>query len=416
MTNDSDHSRRSDELEAMPQGAGRFDAAIRKRRFEPPLEQDFREFSWKQNLPRARAATSIYLGLVLIVTLINAAGLQAPMPDNVELTIQMLRLGIACPALAIILLASFVRSWRPYYQCIVGAAVIALGSSVMGISGIASAIGFPQFQMGDVLVIVYSGLFLGLLYRTVLVTVIALLTAFPLISLAMGANPADLGFAGAVLVATAWMVTSSAGRVERLARATFIETRLLNEMAERDGLTGLYNRRKFDSQIGTLWQQAYREHQNLQILLMDIDRFKRYNDLYGHQAGDECIRRVSRIIARAARRPMDFCARYGGEEFVLVCYGAVPGEPLERIAEQLREQVMAEGIRHENSDVADVVTVSIGSAVGNPHGERGLKGLIQKADEALYRAKQSGRNRVVHKGLSDRSADAARPFSIPLTG
>jgi diguanylate cyclase (GGDEF)-like protein len=207
-------------------------------------------------------------------------------------------------------------------------------------------------------------------------------------------------FAASVLVATGLMVVLSAGRVERLARTSYVETQLLNAIAERDGLSGLYNRRMFDTLARRLWQQAQRDGEALQVLLVDIDHFKRFNDLYGHQAGDDCIRHVANIIARAAKRPFDFCARYGGEEFALVLY-APSGTDAAAVAEQLRRDIMVHSLPHADSSAADVVTVSIGSAIAEPGSNRSLAGLIQTADEALYRAKQSGRNRVLHVDAAD---------------
>ncbi len=131
------------------------------------------------------------------------------------------------------------------------------------------------------------------------------------------------------------------------------------------------------------------------VILVDIDHFKRFNDLYGHQAGDDCIRQVASIIARAAKRPLDFCARYGGEEFALVLYAPSGNDP-GALPEQIRRDIMLEGLPHADSDAASVITVSVGSAIAEPGTKRSLAGLIQTADEALYRAKQIGRNRVLH--------------------
>jgi len=188
--------------------------------------------------------------------------------------------------------------------------------------------------------------------------------------------------------------------MERLLRANFIENRLLNDIAERDGLTGLYNRRMFDNLTNRLWLQAQRDQESLQIILVDIDHFKAYNDLYGHQAGDTCIRRVASIIARAAKRPFDFCARYGGEEFALVLYAPSGSEPTS-LPEQIRRDTMGLDIPHANADGTRMLTVSIGSATAQPNTKRSLAGLIQSADEALYRAKQLGRNRVLHVDSSE---------------
>jgi diguanylate cyclase (GGDEF)-like protein len=266
--------------------------------------------------------------------------------------------------------------------------------SVMIMSGLAAASGMPQFQMGDVLVVVYAILFLGLLFRAVMFVAVALMASFVGIGLFLGIPADNLIFASSVMFATALMSVLSAVRMERLLRANFIENRLLNDIAERDGLTGLYNRRMFDTLTNRLWLQAKRKQEPVQVILVDIDHFKAFNDIYGHQAGDACIRRVATIIENAAKRPFDFCARYGGEEFALVLY-APSGEDPMALPEQIRRETLALAIPHVHSD-AKVLTVSIGSATAAPDSKRSLAGLIQTADEALYRAKQLGRNRALH--------------------
>jgi diguanylate cyclase (GGDEF)-like protein len=156
----------------------------------------------------------------------------------------------------------------------------------------------------------------------------------------------------------------------------------------------------FDNLTTRLWAQAQRNRDALQVILVDIDQFKDYNDLYGHQAGDTCIRRVASIIARAAKRPFDFCARYGGEEFALVLYGPSGNDPT-AVPEQIRRDIMALDIPHANADGTRMLTVSIGSATAQSDTKRSLAGLIQTADEALYRAKKLGRNRVLHVDSSE---------------
>jgi diguanylate cyclase (GGDEF)-like protein len=388
-------------------------AAIARFRFRYPLEQQFRDAYLERNLPRARFATAIYLGLVVVVTVINLLGGLAPVAESILQPIYVLRIGVACPALVLILVATYHRGMQKRYQTIAATAVIVTGVSVMTISGLAAAAGLPQFQMGDVLVVVYATLFLGLLFRVVVIVAVSLVLAFVGLGLVLGVPPQDLVFAASVLVATGLMVVLSAGRVERLVRTSFVETQLLNNIAERDGLSGLYNRRMFDTLTRRLWQQAQRDAESIQVILVDIDHFKRFNDLYGHQAGDDCIKKVAAIIARAAKRPLDFCARYGGEEFALVLYapsGADPGA----LPEQLRRDVMAQALPHADSDAASVITVSIGSAIAEPGTKRSLAGLIQTADQALYRAKQIGRNRVLHidSGSSETPTGAFKVFAV----
>lgn len=382
-------------------------------RFRPEVEEAFRTHHLHRNLPRARWATAIYLALIVVVTAINMRGGMAPLAESVLEPIYLLRLGVACPALVLLLAATLFPALQRHYQLIAGAAVIATGMSVMTISGIAASSGTPQFQMGDVLVLVYATLFIGLLRRAVLIVTGSLLTGFIGIGWYLGVPSSDLSYAATVMFAATLMCVLSALRVEKLVRASFIETQLLNDIAERDGLSGLYNRRMFDTLANRLWLQAKRNREAIQVILVDIDHFKPFNDLYGHQAGDNCIRQVATIIARACRRPFDFCARYGGEEFVLVLYAPSGADPT-ALPEQIRRETMALGIPHASSPAGGTITVSVGSATAAPESKRSLAGLIQTADEALYRAKQLGRNRVLHVDAaeSDTPTGAFKVFAV----
>jgi diguanylate cyclase (GGDEF)-like protein len=386
---------------------------VEQLRFAPDAEAEFRTYFIQRSLARARWATAIYLALVAVVTSINMRGSMAPLSEAVLQPIYLLRLGVACPALVLILAATVIPELQRHYQWIVAAAAVVTGMSVMAISGLAAADGQPQFQMGDVLVVVYATLFLGLLSRAVLIVALALMLAFIGIGAYLGVSVEHLIFASSVIFAATLMSVLSALRMERLLRANFIENRLLNDIAERDGLTGLYNRRMFDTLTNRLWLQAQRNQEALQVILVDIDHFKAYNDLYGHQAGDNCIRRVASIIARATKRPLDFCARYGGEEFALVLYAPSGIDPA-ALPERIRHETLALDIPHAHAEAAEVLTVSIGSATAEAGTKRSLAGLIQTADEALYRAKQLGRNRVLHVDAaeSDTPTGAFKVFAI----
>ena len=385
---------------------------VERLRFAPETEAEFQTYFIQRSLPRARWATAIYLTLVAVVTAINMRGAMTPIAETILEPVYLLRLGVACPALVLILAATVIPELHRFYQWIAAIAVIVTGTSVMIMSGLAAAAGQPVFQMGDVLVVVYATLFLGLLFRPMMVAAIALMASFVIIGWYLGVPRENLIFASSVVFATTLMSVLSAVRMERLLRANFIENRMLNDIAERDGLTGLYNRRMFDSLTNRLWLQARRNRESLQVILVDIDHFKAFNDLYGHQAGDACIRRVANIIARAAKRPFDFCARYGGEEFALVLY-APSGEDPTALPEQIRRDTMAMGVPHVHADIK-VLTVSSGSATAEPDSKRSLAGLIQSADEARYRAKQLGRNRVLHVDAaeSDTPTGAFKVFAI----
>ena len=247
---------------------------------------------------------------------------------------------------------------------------------------------------GLLLLTLYASPLLGLLFYHRIVMMTVLVSAYIGIAWRFGISPDELLLTSAMYVTAALIGTWLAYNREYSLRMQFLETRLLNELAERDGLTGLYNRRIFDSFMRRLWRQSRREESAIQIVLVDIDHFKIYNDLYGHQSGDDTLKRVARCISRYAKRPFDFCARYGGEEFALVIYGT-PVEYARSVPEQIRRDVMDLGILHEGSSVSNCVTVSIGVAIVRASSGRSLAGAIQAADEALYQAKRAGRNRIV---------------------
>jgi diguanylate cyclase (GGDEF)-like protein len=145
-----------------------------------------------------------------------------------------------------------------------------------------------------------------------------------------------------------------------------------------------------------IWRQSRRENVPVTVMLIDIDHFKPYNDLYGHQAGDDGLKQVAAIIANSVQRPLDLAARYGGEEFALVLYGPAD-EFVAQLPEKLRNEVLAMGAIHEAATHTKFLSISIGVAIVHPDAGRSLAGAIQMADEALYQAKEEGRNRVVVK-------------------
>jgi len=169
--------------------------------------------------------------------------------------------------------------------------------------------------------------------------------------------------------------------------------RALQELANKDGLTGIANRRRFDETLQTEWRRAMRKSQTLTLLMIDVDHFKNYNDSYGHQAGDECLKRIAKAMADTPLRAGDLVARYGGEEFVVILTG-VSLDGATTAAERIRFSIEQLGMPRTNS-ASEVVTVSIGAATATALPTSNPAQLIAAADLSLYQAKHAGRNRVV---------------------
>jgi diguanylate cyclase (GGDEF)-like protein/PAS domain S-box-containing protein len=173
---------------------------------------------------------------------------------------------------------------------------------------------------------------------------------------------------------------------------------LLRGLSTTDGLTGIANRRAFDKFLDEELRRAVRNQYALSIIMIDVDFFKKYNDTYGHLQGDECLKSVAAILKSTAQRPGDMAARFGGEEFVVVLSMINSGHAVS-IAEKIRREVETLKMPHERSHISDFLTISIGVVSAIPKNNMTSLDLIKCADEALYKAKEEGRNRVVFKEL-----------------
>jgi diguanylate cyclase (GGDEF)-like protein len=260
---------------------------------------------------------------------------------------------------------------------------------------IAAAAARGQTEMLIVMPITFIGpfFFLGLPLRTSLVctaiTAISYVACATLFGLPpMVALRADvLLFGGIIACAIAvW-------NLEKTARLSFLEGGLIAEMAQRDALTGTRNRRVFDEHLQQLWRRAIDDERAMAILLIDIDHFKAYNDHYGHQAGDQTLRRVAQTVQKIVCRPLDILTRYGGEEFAAILYDVNEAQAL-AAANRLCRAVAELNIDHRGSRTAPRVTISVGVAAIQPTSDRTPRGALQLADQALYKAKVGGRNRV----------------------
>ena len=367
-------------------------------RFNGLLEKEFRDFYLAQNLSRERLAMLIALVPLCTVALIDV------LIDSPTRGLSSWRLGLLLPLLLATAGAMYLPIAKRYHTAIAGISVLAGGILITYMAHVEAMQGGPNMLGAQMLAILFACLFLGLLFDAAMMLGSLLLLWHLIAGMIVGVPTEEMWYSMGLLGTAAAAALITTYKLEHVTRTSFLETRLLHEVAERDGMTGLYNRRIFDDYAKRIWRQSRREGQGLTIVMVDIDDFKVYNDLYGHQAGDDTLKKVAETIARCAKRPFDFTARYGGEEFVLLLYGP-PSEYSRSLPEQIRRDVLELGIPHEGSRVANVVTVSVGVAFIDPGSTRSLAGAIQIADEALYQAKQDGRNRVVFKHADDEEAE-----------
>ncbi len=186
----------------------------------------------------------------------------------------------------------------------------------------------------------------------------------------------------------------------------------LSRQSAIDGLTGVTNRRRFDEILGSEWLRAARSGAGMSLLMVDIDHFKRFNDHYGHVAGDECLRQIAQLLQACVRRAGETVARYGGEEFVILLPGAdVP--QAEQLARRCLNGVGQMALAHAASPTARHVTFSIGVAQVFPSAAHDPASLVNAADAAMYRAKTAGRARYEVADLADWEIDKDAPRSRP---
>lgn len=374
-------------LEALPDSP--YAAELRKQpaatRFAAPLEVEYLRHKLRQERWLVRLVCT--LAPILLMLRDGEALLFGP------------QVRIAVAATALVLTAGLALAWlcwSGYYEqhYLPWAAVLVPLRNCLVVAQAIHMVALDQYDLLMVLPLMPIGpfFFLGLPFRTALVT-----AALTLLSMAGAAAafhlPLPLVARGGTLVVVSVVVLASAAwMIEQRMRRAFLENRVVAELAQHDALTLTKNRRVFDESLPRLWDQAVSDERRLAILVIDVDLFKSYNDRYGHQAGDAVLRRVALALQQQVRGPLDLLARYGGEEFVVILYDTDVAA-VRTASERMRRAVEALAIDHRPSP-AKVVTISIGAAVIAPTAGRNALGALQLADEALYRAKSAGRNRI----------------------
>jgi len=257
---------------------------------------------------------------------------------------------------------------------------------------VAAAVGRVELLMVAPMLIMGPFFFSGLRYPVALGSGVLAFSGFALAS-AFAMPHATAIRCGMYLLIVLIGCAVAARRVETGFRERFLERYLIEELAQRDALTGAQNRRSFDEHLARIWAEAAQQHRSVAIVLIDVDHFKPYNDRYGHLAGDDALRAVAHAVQNFVRAPGDVLGRYGGEEFAAILQG-VEGEGAKLIGERMRRAVMDLGIEHRSSPTCESLTISVGIAAIEPSLARDCRGALQLADQALYQAKIKGRNGV----------------------
>lgn len=364
--------------------------------FAEPLESQYRNWHTQHGRERVKYTMLPAMGLLLIVSLAGGPfrHLRETLfaPDQMPI-VDVLRFGVLLPTCIAMLLVTYTKLYSRWLA--VAAPVVSLLQSLCIV--ISDLLMYRQgYSLSSVLpmLVLSAYMLFGMMQAQATVTATTIVIAYGLTGWLAGLNSGqrlfDVAMSGVALV-LGFFFYYSFSRTQRL---NWFRNRMLTDSVHRDALTNIGNRRMFDVHIERLWNQAVRTRAPVALLLVDLDHFKAFNDHAGHQAGDHCLARVAGAIEQSARRPLDVAARYGGEEFAVLLFD-VQRDRVEELCRELHANLAALQIPHPASSVGPYVTVSIGAACVEPQLGRHHDGLIQLADEALYAAKEGGRDRTM---------------------
>jgi diguanylate cyclase (GGDEF)-like protein len=367
----------------LAQGYGRL-------RFPEPLESEFRTEHLTASLRWVRLCLFVAIGTSAGFAIIDhwVIHVQNAVPDVV-------RFGLQLPVLFICLLATFRRFYLSWYQWAmqIGAPCFGIGTVLM------ASFAQPEHTAlvgARILLVTFffffmAGMRMQPALRGNIVILLALMTAG-----FVGLLPVDVAtYLSFALICAIVIGSAGAYALEHANRTAFLERKLLVEIAELDGLTRLLNRHTFEARVRDSWRRALKDQLPVTVIMIDVDHFKLYNDHYGHQDGDECLRRIATAVRGAVgTRSGDFVARYGGEEIIAVLIDRTAADA-ENIAQRIVRDVAALEIPHATSTAAKRVSVSVGAATQFPPFAVSYDAVVKLADGALYTAKRQGRNQSV---------------------
>jgi diguanylate cyclase (GGDEF)-like protein len=365
-----------------------------KLRFEEDIERRFLAHYIDSNLAKLRWSVCVAILLFILFAVLDAYLL----PVEVAIFGAAIR-AVVVMALGFNLFATFVPNLRHLLQVITTTTCVIAGMAVIFIIYLAQYYGVDIPFTGMLLIVSVFYFLSGLLFRASLFAGVVTLCVYVLLGLLFDSPAEDIIYNSSFLIAANMIGCVGCYSYEHSARTNFLTYSMLNDVAERDSLTGLFNRRAFDKYLKRLWRLSIRQQTSLSVVMIDVDHFKQYNDWFGHQMGDQALTQIADVLKGYFQRPTDLIARYGGEEFIGV-FGDVTVEEAKALLEKVRSDVelklalpQADNVDH-NVD-QKVVTVSIGMTHIIPTPEHNLAEQIEKSDKALYVAKARGRNRIM---------------------
>ena len=315
------------------------------------------------------------------------------MPDSIQGLYYFIRIGVSVPMLLVLFSFHFIPAMAKYIQMssVVVILWIALGNIVLDIASVNA--GFDFAYEGVFIVIMISLFMAGLRFQIAIIGPIITVLAMGIAAayLLPESRHTTLKFFYISAISFCGMV--GAYTIEYQFRRSFIQHAIVQHMAIKDGLTGLFNHSEAMKKLNFLLEYARREQKPISILLADLDHFKLYNDYYGHLQGDNCLKQIGHALNSCCKRPLDFAARIGGEEFLLVWFDSSQEEE-SSLSKCVHEAVAALSITHKTSITAPFVTLSAGYITTTPDANSTINKLIDAVDKALYVSKKAGRNRT----------------------
>ena len=370
----------------------------------------------RQFLHSYRGSARVWVRLSLLVALSSVCGFA--IIDHVLLVgprfarADVWRFGLQFPLVFIMLVLTRPRWYARYYQPAIQVAAPLFGAGTVLMAIEATAAQLPLVAARLLLATFYFYFMLGMTFGAAVRTNVLLVSAYALAALSGDIAPTVAIYSLFVLFSANLIGGAGSYALEHANRVAFLERRRLAQVAAHDGLTGLLNRSALEEQARALWQHAQQTQAPVAVLLMDIDHFKAYNDLYGHQAGDRCLQQVAAAIQGVvSRRPLDLVARYGGEEIIaLLCGG--DRAYASTVAQEVLAAVGALNLAHGGSPTRACVTVSIGVSTIAPGEEYLHERAVRCADLALYGVKARGR---AHWAVHESAAGPAEPPELLQT-